>query len=265
MISFEQAFSDTEQAADSVSESVKQVGKQARALARAARTGNLSAIRRARSGLDDALSALNQNAVNASHWPFHEEEEEQYMADRYAEELRNAAEERGLDMYERDGNLISYPSIVRIIPRDRAVRIDKKKVSNIRPSHLASELLANQERSSGFSSARFLESLYSVYREITSDSSNQVIKSVGGEVVRLSKIYRLLTSLPGISRDYGRSDFARDLHLLDADGPRQTRRGAEVSFPSSTGTRIRSSDLFEFIGPDGHSETYYGISFIEGD
>ena len=83
-------------------------------------------------------------------------------------------------------------------------------------------------------------------------------------MVRLSKIYRLLTSLHGISRDYGRSDFARDLYLLDADGPRRTRRGAEVSFPSSTGTRTLSRDLFEFIGPDGHSVTYYGIRFIEG-
>ena len=155
MISFEQAFSDTEQAADSVSESAKQVGTQARALARAAKTGNLSAIRRARSGLDDALITLQQNAANTSRWPFREEEEERYMADRYAEELRNAAEEQGLDMYERDGNLISYPSIVRIIPRERAVRIDKKKVSNIRPSHLARELMANQKRSSGFPQPAF--------------------------------------------------------------------------------------------------------------
>ena len=264
MVSFEQAFNDTERAAESVSESARRVGTQARALARAAKTGNLSAIRRAQAGLDDALSTLHQNAANASHWPFHEEEEEHYMAGHYAEELRHAADERGLDMYERDGNLISYPSIVRIIPRERAVRIDKKKVSNIRPSHLTSELMANQKRSSGFSSTRFLESLYRVYDDVTSgDSSNRMAK-VRGEVVRLSRIYKLLTSLPGISRDYGPSDFARDLYILDSNGPRQTRRGAEVSFPSSTGTRIRSSDLFEFIGPDGHSVTYYGISFTEG-
>ncbi len=263
MVSFEQAFSDTERAAESVSESVRRVGTEARALARAAKTGNLSAIRRARAGLDDALNALQQNAVNASHWPFHEEEEEQYMADRYAEELRHAAEEQGLDMYERDGNLISYPSIVRIIPRERAVRIDRKKVSTIRPSHLASVLMANQNKSSAFSSARFLESLYNVYSDIVGNESSDRMVRDGGRVVQLARIYRLLTSLPGANREYDRSDFARDLYLIDSNGPKLTRRGAVVSFPSSTGTRRRSIDLFSFIGPDGQSVEYYGIRFTE--
>ena len=258
MVSFEQAFSDTERAAEAVSESVRRVGTEARALARAAKTGNLSAIRRAQAGLDDALNALQQNAVNASHWPFHEEEEEQYMADRYAEELRHAAEKQGLDMYERDGNLISYPSIVRIVPRERAVRIDRKKVSTIRPSHLASVLMANQNKSSGFSSTRFLESLYNVYSDIISNESSD-----RGRVVQLARIYRLLTSLPGANREYDRSDFARDLYLIDSNGPKLTRRGAVVSFPSSTGTRRRSSDLFSFIGLDGQSVEYYGIRFSE--
>ena len=263
MVSLEQAFRDTERAAGSVSESARRVGLQARALARASKTGNISAMKRAQAGLDDAVNTLMQNAANASHWSLSEDEEEQYMADGYSEELRRAAGEQGLDIYERDGNLVSYPSIVRIIPRERAVRIDRKKVSNIRPSHLAGQLVANQKRTSGFSSARFLESLYAVYDDITrGDASSRMVKS-GGEVVRLSRIYSLLTSLPGASREYGRGDFARDLYVLDSDGPSRTRRGAEVSFPSSTGTRTRQSDLFEFIGPDGHSVTYYGISFRE--
>ena len=70
-----------------------------------------------------------------------------------------------------------------------------------------------------------------------------------------------MTALPGTARDYDRSDFARDLYILDSEGPHTSRKGAEVSFPSSTGTRRRSADLFSFVGPDGDSVEYYGIRF----
>ena len=267
MISFEQAFRDTERAAESAGESARRVGIQARALARAAKTGNIAAIRRAQNGLDDALSALRQEVVNASSsWPFQEDEEEQYLNDHYAEEIRRAAEEQGLDIYERDGRLISHPSIVRVLPRERAVRIDRKRTSTIRPSHLASLLLENQKKSSRYRPGTFLDSLYAVYSDIVSeDSSSRMVKG-SGRVIRLVRVYNLLTSLPGSRREYDRTDFARDLYILDSadQETKTTRRGTVVSFPSSTGTKQRSSDLFTFIGPNGQSVEYYGIQFTEG-
>lgn len=264
MVSFEQAFSDTELAAESTLKSASSLMTQVRALRKAAREGNIAAVRRSQNRLDEALSVLRQEVANASSvWPFEEDEEERYLDDHYAMELRRAAGERGLNMHERDGNLISYPSIVRILPRDRAVRIDRKKVSTIKPSHLADLLLKNQQKSSSFSSARFLESLYRVYSDIVSGESSSHMVDGSGRVVPLARIYSLLTSLPGISREYDRTDFARDIYILESDGPQSTRRGAVVSFPSSTGTRRRSSDLFTFIGPDGQGVEYYGIRFTE--
>ena len=49
---------------------------------------------------------------------------------------------------------------VRILAGDRAVRIDRRLERGIRPSRLAETLLKNQRKRSGFSPARFLESLY---------------------------------------------------------------------------------------------------------
>ena len=266
MVSFEQAFSDTERAADSARESSRRLGLQAGALARAAKTGNVAAIRRAQDRLRDALEELRQEVANAaSSWTLAPESEEQHLADGYAEELIDAASEIDLDIYERDGNLISYPSIVRILPRDRAVRIDRKKVSTIKPSHLADLLLKNQQKSSSFSSASFLESLYRVYSDIVSGESSSHMVDGSGRVVPLARIYSLLTSLPGSSREYDRTDFARDIYILESDGPQSTRGGAVVSFPSSTGTRRRSRDLFSFIGPDGQSVEYYGIRFTKDE
>ena len=264
MISLEQAFSDTERAAESALKAARDLGTQARALQRAAKSGNIAAIRREQNRLAEALSSLQQEVQNAaSSWPFTDQAVEQYLNERYMDELKTAAAKVDLEVYERDGNLISYPSMVRVLPREKAVRVDRKKNSAIRPSYLADLLRKNQTKKSGYPPDRFLESLYKVYSGILSrEDSGRLVKS-DGVVVPLIKIYTLMTALPGVTREYDRSDFARDLYMLDAEGPRQTRRGATVSFPSSTGTRLRSSDLFTFIGPDGQSVEYYGIKFSE--
>ena len=264
MISLEQAFSDTEKAAAAALKMARGLGSQARTLEKAAKSGNIAAIKREQIKLAESLNSLQQELQNAaSSWPFSDEEVEQYLSEQYTEELQNAAASVGVKIYERDGNLISYPSLVRVLPREKAVRVDRKKNSAIRPSYLAELLLKNQTKTSGFSSARFLESLYTVYSEVLSrEDSGRLMKSEG-VVVPLIKIYGLITALPGAKREYDRSDFARDLYMLDAEGPRQTRRGATVSFPSSTGTRRGASDLFTFVGPEGQSVEYYGLKFSE--
>ena len=265
-MNFEQAFSDTERAADSALKSAGAVNTQARALMRAAKAGNIAGVKRAQAGMVEATKSLRQEVDNANAvWPFQEEDEERYLQDGYAAELTAAAQDAGLSIYEQDSALISYPSIVRILPGERAVRIDRKLERGIRPSHLAETLLKNQRKRSGFSPARFLESLYAVYSDIAgeSESDKDMVGGIG-RVVPLARIYRLMTSLPGASRDYGRNDFARDLYAIETEGPSATRRGHSVSFHSSTGTRQpRANLLFEFIAPDGQRITYYGVRFSE--
>lgn len=268
MTNFEQAFSDTERAAESALKSAGAVTRHAKALVRAAKAGNIAAVKRSQSDLDEALKTLRQEVDNAnSVWPFQDEEEERYLQDGYAGELIAAAREVGLSIYEQDAALISYPSVVRILPGDRAVRIDRRLERGVRPSHLADALLKNQNKTSGFRPNQFLESLYSVYADIVSESESGSDRGMMGgsaRTLRLARIYSLLTALPGSGRDYGRYDFARDLYTIDSEGPRVTRRGFRVAFPASTGTRRpRASDLFDFIAPDGQRITYYGIRFSE--
>ena len=263
MVSFEQAFSDTELAADSTLKSANALLKQVRDLKRASQTGNIAAVRRSQDGLDATLSELRQEVHNAkSIWPFQKEAEKQYLDEQYTNELIRVAEEKGLNIYERDGRLISYPSIVRVLPDDRAVKIDRKKVPTIRPSHLADLLLKNQQKPLRRLPMIYLNALYTVYSDIVSgDSSDRMVKG-SGRVIPLSRIYRLLTSLPSSRGEYSRSDFARDIYILDSDGPKRTNRGAIVDFPSSTGTKSQSN-VFSFIGPDGQGVEYYGIRFTE--
>ncbi len=266
LISFEQAFSDTERAAESTRKAADDLKKRASALKGASQRGNIDAIRRSRHSLEEALNVLRQEARNVSQsWPFDEEGEERYLSENYAAELIAAAQEIGLKIYEQDGSLISYPSVVSIQSGDPAVRIDGKLERNIKPSRLAKTLLRKQQKPGRGSYQGFLQSLYTVYSDIVSESSasNPMTNGVG-RVVRLERVYRLLTAFPGMGRQYGRSDFARDLYLIETNGPRTTRRGHRVDFPSSTGTR-RRSDLFHFIAPDGQRITYYGIRFTKDD
>ena len=265
MVNFEQGFRDAERAAATMLDSVGDLTKLARQLQKAAREGSIGNMKKAQEGLDGALASVSQATSNATQsWPFKDSDEERYFSDRYADELRRVASERGLTIHERDGRLVSHPSILRILPDARAVRIDKKRVSTIRPSYLASLLLENQKKAGRYDSARFLESLYNVYVEIVRDVSRDLAGNGGiGTVVSLDRIYRLFTSLPGSGREYDRTDFARDVYLLDVNGPRSTRKGATVSFPSSTGARS-AKGLFTFVGPDGRDVAYYGIRFSRG-
>ena len=133
MPTFEQAFSEVEAAAIATTNAATQLASIAKQFRRAARDGNISGMKKAEARLTESLDRLRQEVDNASSsWPFKDEEEPTYLAEHFSEELRSTAKEMQLEIFERDGILISYPSIIRILPNERAVRVDRKKVSSIR-------------------------------------------------------------------------------------------------------------------------------------
>ncbi len=262
MREIEQAFERAEVAAETARKAAASVVTRARAMAKASQTGSIAALRKAQEDLGMAAAALDGEVRAArSAWPWAAEDEEAYLESGYADELRAAAENAGVTLHERDGYLVAYPSLLRVLPGERAVRVDRKNHRTLRPSFLARLLLKNQQKRSGFTSARFLETLWSVYEELQRGSPGDLVGGgIGGGVVPLARVYKLMTALPGVSRDYDRTDFARDIYTLDSEGPRATRRGRGVSFPASTGTR-RRSDIFAFVAPNGENHEYYGIKF----
>ena len=232
----------------------------ARTLEKAAKTGSINAVRKAQADLNVALSTLRQEVANAiESWPFQPDAEEAYLREHFAEELRQVAASHGLDIHEQDDRLIAHPSIVRVLPSNRAIRIDKKQVSTIRPSHLASLLAANQKKPARFNTRSFLESVHSAYRALIGEqSARSLIGETRGPTVPLTKIYEMFTIPPGSSREYSKTDFARDLYRLDIEGPKETRRGEQVYFHSGRQSTI------SFVGTDGHIITYHGIEFAGG-
>ena len=262
MDSFEEGFSNTERSAGLTLESATALVKTIKQLQKAAKEGNISNLKKSQQKLAEQMSELQQAVVNArDSWPFDESEEEQYLSDGFATELQRTGTERDLQIFERDGRLIVHPAIVRILSAERAVRVDKRKVSTIRPSYLVDLLVKNQQKPGRFAAGRFLEALHGVYLELVKQESvNKKIMFEAGPVVQLTRIYKLFTSLPGSSREYSTADFARDLYLLDTSGLTTTKSGVSYSFHASSGTRSSTGQL-SFIGPDGRDVRYYGIQF----
>ncbi len=263
MDGFERSFDEVTNSCELALKATQALTNRIRQLRKSSQVGNIEAMKREQARLAEALEALSgpvDKAVNA--WPYDDETEVEYLREGYAAELRNVASEKGLNVIERDGQLISHPSIVRIIPSERAVRIDRKKVSTIRPSHLTEILLKSQKNPARSRPQPFLEALYRVYMALTKESTTRMIGGTSGPVIPLNSIYDLFVALPGVRRDYTATDFARDLYQLDRSGVNTTRSGSTVSFPTSTGARS-ARNLFTFVGPDGHEVKYYGIRFIE--
>ncbi len=262
MSTFEEGFDATERAADSVLQALGDVSKLARQLQRDARAGNIAAIRRGTARLEESLSLIRQQIGNATQaWPFAPEEELAYLEGQYASELQGEAKRKGLQLFERDGRLIAHPSVLRVLPGERAVRIDRRQSSSIRPTKIMADLAKLQNTPPRSNPQQFLQSLYDAYIELSDRSTADQLK-LGqlGQLVRLDRIYSLWTGRPGTRGDYSQLDFARDLYSLENSGVNEVRSGARVSFPSSTGTRNPRGTI-SFVGPNGEAVLYYGIQF----
>src|SRR3990172_8660034 len=112
---------------------------------KAAQTGDIGSLRRAVERLALTIETARQQVANAgSAWPFTPDAEEAYFHDGYEAELLEAAARAGLQMQRRDATLQAFPSVMRILPGERAVRVDKRKVTAVRPSRLVATLKTNQ-------------------------------------------------------------------------------------------------------------------------
>jgi hypothetical protein len=253
-VNFEEAFAQAEKAALAAVRAASRLSAAARALAKAASEGDIGRLRRAGERLSEEAEAARQEAANAcAAWTLDPETEERYLREEYAEELFQSADASGLKMQRHNSAIISYPLIIRILPSQRAVTLNRRKVSGLRPSKLVARLKTSQNRASRGNPQTFLETLFSAYKLVAQGERL-------GAVVSLEEIFRVLILSPG--SDYSKEDFARDLLSLDRSGTIVTRSGAQVSLPASTGTRD-SRHTFVCATADGEIVTFYGIKFSE--
>jgi len=250
---FESALGAAQGGTEAALKSATGVTRELRKARAAAVSGQVRELRRALSAaeqLADELSAAVQD-VRAS---FDLDESAYLGSGEYAKELLAMAADSGLAMFEEDDRLLSYPSILRIIPGDSAIEIDRRRERRLRPSVLISLLSAAQLRPPRFRAEQFLESVASGYALVVAQTSTK-----SDAVVRLADVWSVLTLLPGQGKEYTRPEFARDLYLLDQSGVRTTKDGRALRWHASSGTR--TAGVLTTVARTGQQQRYWGVSF----
>lgn len=255
--SLEQALAKTEADADAACKAATAALRSLKKFRAAAQVGNLRELQKTIEAAEQALADLKQQFTTAkAGWSF---DEDTYLSNgAFVAEVLATAAQTGVSIYERDDRLYCYPSLIRILPNDRAVVIDKTRERRLRPSVLVRHLQELQNRPVRFRSEAFLASLYDAYD--TAVRTRGKDRRDTAAIVPLVEIYDLLTLLPGQAKEYSRQEFARDLYLLDQSGVTTVRNGAVVSFHAARGNES-TSKVISIVTKNGQAKAYYGISF----
>jgi hypothetical protein len=220
----------------------------------AARTGHVRDLRKSLIAARDAAGGLADGTrLLADGFQF---DEHAYLSSGgYVKELLAEAEARGLSIVEDDERLLCYPSLLRVLPSDAAIEVDKVRERRLRPSALVTALARAQERGPRFKAETFLDSLRSAYELLVSGTDKRP-----DAVVRVVDVWSALTMLPGQRSQYSKQEFARDLYLLDQSGVTTTPRSRrELRFAASTGTK--GAGTLVTVARNGQQQLYWGVSF----
>ena len=181
-----------------------------------------------------------------------------YLTDgRFTEDLKKAAGEKGLRLFESNGRIYCFPLLLRVDAGELAVKIGRSLERRIRPRELADLLARAQQRPQRFHEAQFLEMLYRAWRRLVGAAWQG---SGSGPVAGLADIHEVLTLLPGA--DYPVEEFARDLLLLDRRPDLRTRDGCRFELPASTLSRGRMRRILAY-DERGQERAYIGIRFVK--
>ena len=218
-------------------------------------------LRDLRAGIDSSARLAEQAAQAVGDlkaaWSF--DDAEHLAGGGFTKEVLALAAEQGVQMFESDERILSYPAIVRVSAGDSTVLIDKVKERRLRPSLLVRTLKALQDRPPKFKADAFLESLAVAYDFVLARD-----KVRPGSVVKLVDVYTVLTVMPGAAREYSKQEFTRDLYLLDQRSIVTTTKGRTMTLPASALTRGGGVPL-STVTKSGQAKMYAGIAFAQPD
>jgi hypothetical protein len=251
---FEETLATTERDVDGALRAANVAVRELKRALASARTGQvrdlrkaLTAARTAAAGLADGTRVLDDG--------FDFDDQAYLASGAYVKELLAEARARGVVIVEDDDRLLCYPSLLRLLPGDAVIEIDKVRERRLRPSVLVAALARAQERGPRFKAEAFLDSLRMAYELVVASEG----KRADG-VVRLVDIWAALTMLPGQRGQYSKQEFARDLYLLDQSGvTRTTRSPRTLLWSASTGTK--GGGTLVTVARSGQQQRYWGVSF----
>ncbi len=255
----EQALAAIEEQAGDLVKTTKQVMASFKKIKDAAKVGDLGKLRKLLEEGKSATLGLGCDFVKTQE-RLNFDEASYLSGEDFRQELLTTAQQMGVNLYEHDGYLFSYPVLLKILHKERAVSIDRMRESRLRPSVLVKRLKDVQNKPLRFKPNAFLEMLYTAYSIVVAGRGKHLIGK--GTVIPLLELYQLLTLLPWQASEYTRQEFGRDVYLLDKSGTITTKNIHRANFHASTGVRDVSKTL-TVIAQGGREKTYYGISFVK--
>jgi len=252
--SLEEALGDVEAEVDVALKATAALARELKKAKAAAAGGTVRDLRRS---LDAAGTLVDEAAaaVSAGEQGWDIDAGEHMASGAWAKEVIALAAEQGLTVTESDERLVCYPSLVKVVPGDAAIEIDRRRERRVRPSTVVAALAARQARPPQFRPEPFLEVLEDAYGWVVERGG----KRTWGAVVRLVDVWGVLTLLPGSGRDYTKPEFARDLYLLDQSKITTTKAGRTARFAASTGTK--AAGVLTTVAADGRPVNYWGVAF----
>lgn len=235
--------------------------KAARRLRRAASEGNVASLPAGIAAAQaDAVRAggLFANAAAALGYDV----AEAFASGAWLNELAAAAKAAGVTLVRRDGRITAYPVALRLDGRSQGVRVGRRLERRIRPSFLAAQLKALQQRPERFNARQFLDRLFLLYdsKARAEDPSWRPTQPGQGPLVALAELHDHLTVLPAAAADYPQEEFVTDLLRLDRQPDATGSQGHRFELGGSTGRKgAKRLTLFDEAG---EQHDYYAIRFI---
>ena len=247
-----------------LAEAEKQVAsllKAVRRLRRAAREGAIASLPAAIAGgqadADRTGEPLARAAATLDY-----DVAEAFASGAWLDELAAAAKDAGVVLVRRDGRVTAYPVALRLDGRAQGVRIGRKLERRIRPSFVAAQLKALQQRPERFNARQFLDRLFALYatKARAEDPAWRPDRLGQGPLVSLADLHDLLTLLPAAGADYPQVEFVADLLRLDRRPDATDSHGRRFELGGSTGRK--GGKRLTLFDETGEQHDYYAIRFI---
>ena len=256
---------DTLAALDShLSDAEKRVAallKSTRRLRRAAREGAVASLPAAITAAEDEAARISKPLADAA-IALGYDVAEAFASGAWLDELAAAARAAGVVLVRRDGRVTAFPVALRLDGRAQGVRVGRRLERRIRPSFLAAQLKALQQRPERFNARQFLDRLFRLYesRARAEDPSWRPTRPGQGPLVPLAELHDDLTVLPAAAADYPQEEFVADLLRLDRQPDATGSAGHRFELGGSTGRK--GGKRLTLFDEAGEQHDYYAIRFI---
>ena len=235
--------------------------KATRRLRRAASEGAVASLPALIAAAEDDAARIGTPLADAAA-AFGYDVAEAFASGAWLDELAAAAKAAGVVLVRRDGRVTAFPVALRLDGRAQGVRVGRRLERRIRPSFLAAQLKALQQRPERFNARQFLDRLFRLYASHAraEDPSWRPNRPGQGPLVPLAELHDDLTVLPAAAADYPQEEFAADLLRLDRQPDAAGSQGHRFELGGSTGRK--GGKRLTVFDEAGGQHDYYAIRFI---